>query len=266
MYFQQGTPVGNMPPQAAVNGMLGMLPPQAQAGLGDAVETTPQMVAATAAFAANPRAYRDGVFGGRYGPSTTKDPLTPWRDGVFGPPLGEYFASAVQGLGADAAAGPAMTLNTAAITDAQRALNLLVDSYTVPQPAGKWDAATEQAYVTYIEGNTPGYPDKSELYTKVNGRSFPSARGLFILMADARQEWRAEHGDQGDSVWLNMYETLAPWAQAYESAGMKGTLAIPDEAAKASGAGTQTATLLMWGGGAALLGFGIYALTRKKRR
>lgn len=277
MYFQQGTPVGNIPPQAAVNGprlppqaqagLIGMLPPQAQAGLGANPETTPQLVADSAAFAANPRAYRDGVFGGRYGPAESKDALEPWRDGVFGPALGAYFASRIQGVGADDASGPTLTLTKAAITDVQRALNLLVASYHVPQPAGSWDAPTESAYVTYIEGNTPGYADKAELYKLKDERRYPSARGIFVLMQDARQSFRENYGDQGDSVWANMYETLAPFAQAYDDAGMKGAVVIPEGAATGGKKKTaEASTLLMWGGGAALLGLGLYALTKKRRR
>lgn len=279
MYYQHGTPVGNMPPQAAVNGprmppqaqagMIGMLPPQAQAGLGRNAETTPQMVADTTMPAGDPRAYRDGVFGRRYRRDTRDNPLRPWRDGVFGPALGEYFASGMRGLGQDNEnGGPEITLTRAVITDVQRALNLLVGSYSPPQPAGAWDKQTEAAYVTFIEENTPGFDDKNVLYRTKNGRKYPSARGLFVLMQSAKQQFRQDYGPEaGDEVWANMYEELAPFTKAYEAADMQGKVVIPKDAGRTeNGDAMQASTLLMWGGGAALLGLGLYALTRKKRR
>ncbi len=270
MYFQQGTPVGNMPPQAAVNGMppqaqaglIGMMPPQAQAGLGIGAAETPQMVADTGMPVGLPRAYRDGVFGRRRPEEPYGESLRPFMDGVFGPAraVGQNDATA-NGNG-----GPTLTMTKPVITDIQRALNLLVGSYVVPQPAGTWDPATEAAYVTYIEENTPGFPDKAELYTVRNGRSFPSARGVFVLMQDAKQEFRKDYGpDEGEEVWRNMYEALVPFVLAYDSAGMTGKVIPPSKANGEPEDTTEASTLAMWAGGAVLLGVAAFALAKRCR-
>jgi len=97
-YFNNGRPTGEspLPPQAASNGiagLIGMMPPQAQAGLGQGNEAeTPAVIDAPApgipSLPQGPaRAFRDGTFG-RRAPETYGVNILPFRDGVFGPGLG----------------------------------------------------------------------------------------------------------------------------------------------------------------------------------
>lgn len=264
MYFQ-GTPVGNMPPQAAINGLgmppqaqaglIGMMPPQAAAGMGRAAETTPQTVS-SAMPGGDPRAWRDGVFGARYAQAKDRNPLRPWRDGVFGPALGESNGNGN---------GNVLTLTPSVITEIQRALNLLVDVYKVPQPAGTWDDATLAAYHMFAANQTPGFEPKSALYKEKNGREYPSAAGIWVLMTSARQAWQetAASPEEGDQKWRDMYPQLVTFAETYGETET-GSVSVPN--GNGEPRATQASTLLLWGGGAALLAGAVYALSKKKKR
>lgn len=239
-----------MPPQAPANGMgrygmIGMMPPQAQAGLG--ADMTPSGIPEGPMTA-----WRDGVFGSRRQPEPFGDQLyPPWRDGIFGPSLGQ----------ANGNGGPTLTFSGEAVTETKAALNLLVDSYTVT-PGQAYDAETEMAYVTWAEEQTPGYPDKSVLYKMVGDRRFPSARGLYVLMNGARVAWAASEGDQAsyDRV-ASWYPTLWAFNQEFEGADYKGSIIVPESAQ--NGQGVKASTVALIGVGA--IGVGLLAVMLKRR-
>ncbi len=107
-YFANGSQLGKQPPQAATNGFgrmppqastnglgrygrIGMMPPQAQAGVGS--DMTPSGIPEGPMTA-----WRDGIFGARRQPEPFGDQLyPPWRDGIFGPSLGEEAKTTSEG-------------------------------------------------------------------------------------------------------------------------------------------------------------------------
>lgn len=241
-------------------GMIGMLPPQAQAGIGQ--DSTPTMVVGTgngspettpSGVPEGPMtAWRDGVFGARRQPDPFGEREYPWKDGVFGPSLGQ-----------DASGAPSISLASAdVVTEVKVALNMLVQSYSVT-PGGAYDAATGSAYVTFVEEQTPGYPDKSELYLLQGGIQYPSARGIFVLMQSALLEWQATEGSMEAALQkvAFFYPLLWTFSQAYEAAGFSGSVTLPDGTSGGSG-GIQASTVAM--AGVAVIGVGVIALMLKK--
>lgn len=238
-------------PQASANGMgrygmIGMMPPQAQAGIG--ADMTPSGIPEGPMTA-----WRDGVFGARRQPEPFGDQLyPPWRDGIFGPSLGQTNG------------GPTLTFSGDAVTETKAALNLLVGSYT-PTPGTAYDAATEAAYVTWVEEQTPGYPDKTVLYKMVGSRRFPSARGIYVLMNAARVAWAASEGDQESYARVeSWYPTLWAFNQAFEGADYHGSIIVPETSTNGQGT-VKASTVALIGVGA--IGVGLLAvMLRPKRR
>jgi hypothetical protein len=251
--------LGQMPPQAQTDGlgrfgMIGMLPPQAQAGIGD--DMTPSGIPE-----GEPHAYRDGIFGNRL--RTTEEGLLPYKDGVFGPALPTGV-----GLGQNSN-GPVLNLsNPDVINEIKIALNLLVGSYS-PTPGNAYDQATQAAYVTYTEEETPGYPNKQELYLSAGGVQYPSARGIYVLMQGARMAWQGSVGyDTSFDRVVEFYPLLWGFSTAYEAAEFSGTVTPP--AANGNGNGDkgpmQASTVALVGVGAVGLGLAFMLMRPKKRR
>ncbi|HET6496395.1 MAG TPA: hypothetical protein VFH61_13640 [Thermoleophilia bacterium] len=240
---------GQMPPQASTNGlgrygMIGMMPPQAAAGVGD--DMTPSGIPEGPM-----KAYRDGVFGARRQPQPFGDQLYPWRDGIFGPGLGQSNGA------------PTITIANGVVSELKGALNLLIASYHVT-PGNSYDAATEAAYVSYVEEQTPGYPDKAELYKVVDGRNYPSARGIYVLMNGARVAWASDVGaDESYARVISFYPTLWTFATAYEAASFTGSVDVP---APANGGAVKASTVALIGVSAIGIGLLAVMLKPKKRR
>ncbi len=243
--------------------MIGMLPPQAQAGVGD--DTTPSGVPEGPM-----RSWRDGVFGARRPPQPYGDQLYPWRDGVFGPGLG-------RGLGQNGG-GPTISLANAFVgNEIKAALNMLVSSYSAT-PGGAYDQATEAGYVTYIEEQTPGYPNKTELYQVADGHRYPSARGLVLLMGGARQAWATDVGyDESFVRVAQWYPLINAFVDGYEAAGYTGTVTLPTAAngngngggngnGNGDGGPMQASTVMLVGAGAVGIGLIAVLLRPKKKR
>lgn len=246
--------LGMLPPQAQAGlgrfGMIGMLPPQAQAGVGD--DMTPSGIPE-----GEPHAWREGILGTRRQPEPFAQAILPWRDGVFGPGLGI-------GLGADIN-GPTVDLGSPDVaTEVKIALNLLVTSYSVT-PGGTYDQATEAAYVSFVEEQTPGYSDKGELYQLVGGRRYPSARGIYVLMQSARVAWQADVGlEESYARVESFYPILWAFSLAFEQAGYSGTVVTPAPAA--GSAGPSSSTVALWGLGAVGIGLAAVVVMKPKGR
>jgi len=266
---------GRLPPQAAVNGLIGMLPPQAQAGLrGLAEAETPVDVP----LDGEAQAFRDGVFG-RMAPEPFGERETAWRDGIFSPALGlgQFRRSwqqrlRMRGVGQNGNGVVVSLSDPATVREVKAAMGLLAQPVVLAAPttysqawfeSGSWDEAASQLWFQVAQMLATTQPISPAAMTSGTAPNiYPSGLGIVALMGSFRAS--PDYGAEYAASNFPMLDGATTSALAQLDA--TGTPMIQTAAPGAAPRGAMRAsTVAMLGLGAVVVGLGVVAMGRGRR-